>query len=190
MRSKKSLKVNFLQSILLALLLFPSLNYAQQLEPQTLNFVGTDTTTEKPIQYRRGIELQEGYQSYEQYYTGKNLNEEKRRLFPLQSTGVWTELSPGIPRVTYLGVNFSNADTGWIVGDLGAVIKTTNAGEDWTTSETNTTTLLLKVHSFDGQVVLATGYDGLILRSSDGGENFSQVVSGVGNRLIYGEYKC
>ncbi|NWG28106.1 MAG: T9SS type A sorting domain-containing protein [Ignavibacteriaceae bacterium] len=142
-----------------------------------------DTTAEKSVQYRRGIELQEGYQSYEEKYAGKNLQEEKRRLFPLQSTGVWTELSPGVPRVTYIGVNFVNSDTGWVVGDLGAIIKTTNAGDDWTISETQTTTLLLKVDSFNGQIVIATGYSGIILRSTDGGEMFEQVPSGTTNDL-------
>jgi photosystem II stability/assembly factor-like uncharacterized protein len=135
------------------------------------------------IQYRRGIALQPGYQTYEQKYPGKNLNEEKRRLFPLQSTGVWTELSPGVPRVTYIGVHFVNPDLGWAVGDLGALIKTTNGGDDWTISETQTTTLLLRVHSYDGQIVIATGYDGLILRSTDGGETFQQIASGTTNDL-------
>jgi hypothetical protein len=54
-----------------------------------------DSTKEEPTQYRRGIEVREGYQSYEEKYSGKNLNEEKRSLFPLRNgTGVWTELSP------------------------------------------------------------------------------------------------
>ncbi|MDY0083023.1 MAG: YCF48-related protein [Ignavibacteriaceae bacterium] len=145
------------------------------------NFISAQQDTAKPIQYRRGIELQEVYQSYAQYYAGKNLNEEKRSLFPLQSTGIWTELNPRIPRVTYFGVHFINPNIGWAAGNLGAVIKTTNGGNDWTVSETQTTTLLLKVHSFDGQIVIVTGYDGLILRSSDGGETFEQVTSGVGS---------
>lgn len=135
----------------------------------------------KLTQYRRGIELQEGYQSYEQKYFGKNLSEEKRRLFPLQGTGVWTELNPKVPRVDYIGLHFVNKDTGWAVGDLGALIKTTDGGNGWEVKETNTTTPILKVRSYNGQVVIASGYDGLILRSTDGGESFTQVISGVGN---------
>ncbi|MBS4034493.1 MAG: T9SS type A sorting domain-containing protein [Ignavibacterium sp.] len=145
-----------------------------------------DSTEEKPVQYRRGIELKEGYQSYDEKYAGKNLYEEKRSLFPLRDgTGVWTEINPRIPRVTYFGVHFINPDTGWVVGNLGAIIKTIDGGENWTFSETNTTTLLLKVHSFDGLVVIATGYDGIILRSTDGGETFTQVVSGVGSGIDF-----
>jgi len=181
MRCKKSLKFNFiyLLSLLLASLLFPYLNYAQQLEPLSLNYTKADTTTEKPVQYRRGIELNEGYQSYEEKYSGKNLSEEKRRLFPLESTGVWTELNPKVPRVDYLGIQFVNPDTGWAVGDLGALIKSTDGGNSWTVSETNTTTPILKVRSYNGQIVIASGFGGLILRSTDGGETFAQVTSGV-----------
>ncbi|HEY6905992.1 MAG TPA: hypothetical protein VI230_00905, partial [Ignavibacteriaceae bacterium] len=59
----------------------------------------SDTTHTKPVQYRRGITLQEGYQTYNEKYSGKNLIDEKRRLFPLESTGIWTELNPKVPRV-------------------------------------------------------------------------------------------
>jgi photosystem II stability/assembly factor-like uncharacterized protein len=169
----------FLFSLLRASLLFTSLNYAQQIQRQSLNFTTEDTTKEKPVQYRRGIEIQEGYQSYEEKYSGKNLNEEKRRLFPLESTGVWTELNPKVPRVDYLGINFANKDTGWAVGDMGTLIKSTDGGASWTVSETNTTTPILKVRSFNGQIVIASGFNGLILRSTDGGETFTEVTSNV-----------
>ena len=138
-----------------------------------------DTTREKPTGYRRGVELREGYQSYDEKYAGKDLNEEKKRLFPLNSTGVWTELNPKVPRVDYLGIHFINKDTGWAVGDLGSLIKTTDGAISWTVSQTNTTTPILKVRSFDGQLVIASGFNGLILRSSDGGETFTQITSGV-----------
>ncbi|MFN3873969.1 MAG: YCF48-related protein, partial [Ignavibacterium sp.] len=138
-----------------------------------------DTTDEQPIQYRRGIALQEGYISYDEYYSGKDMLEEKRRLFPIESTGVWTELNPKVPRVDYLGIHFINKDTGWAVGGLGALIKTTNGGSSWTVSQTNTTTPILKVRSYNGQVVIASGFGGLILRSEDGGETFIQITSGV-----------
>jgi len=139
----------------------------------------TNTDTTKPVQYRRTIEQTENQQSYEQKYFGKDLNEVKRSLFPLESSGVWTELNPKVPRVDYIGVHFVNKDTGWACGDLGALIKTTNGGISWTVSETNSTTLLLKVHSFNGQIVIVTGYNGTILRSTDCGVTFTLVTSGV-----------
>ena len=95
-------------------------------------------------------------------------------------TGVWTELNPKVPRVNYIGLHFVNKDTGWAAGGSGAIIKTTNGGDDWTIAETPVNNLLLKIHSYNGEVVIVTGYDGIILRSSDGGETFEQVPSGVG----------
>jgi photosystem II stability/assembly factor-like uncharacterized protein len=173
----------FLLSLLLVFQLFPSLNYAQQVEPQSLNFIAADSSKERPVQYRRGIELQQGYQGYEEKYSGKNLNDEKRRLFPLESTGVWTELNPKVPRVDYLGIQFVNKDTGWAVGDLGTLIKSIDGGTSWTVSETNSTSLILKVRSYNGQVVIASGFGGKILRSTDGGETFTQVTSNVAGDL-------
>jgi photosystem II stability/assembly factor-like uncharacterized protein len=160
---------------------------------QPVNNTITDTTKQLPVQYRRGVELLKGYQTYEQKYAGKNLLEEKKRLYPLgfgtdhfgkitTGTGVWTELNPLVPRVDYLGIHFINPDTGWACGDLGTIIKTTdggNGGSSWTVEQTNTTTNILKVNSFNGNVVVASGYSGLILRSSDGGETWAQETSGV-----------
>ena len=86
----------FLLSLLLALLLFQSLYYAQQEE-----------RTHQPQLVR------------------------DKSLFPLQSTGIWTEVHPLIPRVDYWGVDFVNADTGWAIGEGGSIIKTTNGGQKW-----------------------------------------------------------
>ena len=160
------------KSIITLVLILNCLTNAQQ-----------DTSQSKPTQYRRGVEIPVGYQSYEQKYQGKNLQEEKRRLYPLaqvtSGTGVWTELNPKVPRVDYLGIHSVNIDTGWACGDLGTVIKTTDGGINWITEETNTTTPILKVNSFDGQIVIASGFSGLILRSTDGGDSWSQMTSGV-----------
>jgi len=112
-----------------------------------------ETDSTKYTQYRRGVEMNENMQSYEDKYRGKNLDEEKRRLFPLNSgTAVWTELNPKVPRVDYMGIQFVNPDTGWAVGDLGAVITTTNGGNNWEVAETNTTNLVFQGLSFAQQM--------------------------------------
>lgn len=95
------------------------------------------------------------------------------------SAAEWTELNPNIPAVDYLGVHFINLDTGWACGDFGRIIKTTNGGQSWFTASSPVNQLLLKIHSFDGQTVIAAGYDKTILRSTDGGENFSQIQTGI-----------
>ncbi len=67
-----------------------------------------------------------------------NYKKPKEEVFPLnyfRSTGVWTELNPKIPRVSYVGLHFVNKDTGWVCGGSGAIIKTTNGGIDCTIAE-------------------------------------------------------
>ncbi len=141
-----------------------------------------DSTANTHINYHRTSDNQQPT-SYSQ--------QPKEQVFPLgygtkylgkitTGTGVWTKLNPMIPKVDYIGVFFMNPDTGWACGDSGVIIKTTNGGQDWSIAETPVNNVLLKIHSYNGQVVIATGYDGIILRSSDGGETFEQIYSGVG----------
>lgn len=110
-------------------------------------------------------------------------------LMPLKSvrtgTGVWTELNPKVPRVDYIGIDFINPDTGWAVGHSGAIIKTTNGGLSWETLTSTTTEILLKVHSYNGRVVIVGGQNGTLLRSSDGGESFVS-LSGITTSDLWG----
>ena len=149
MLSKKSLKFNFLLSLLLALLLFPSLNYAQQEERSLQPQLTRDQS-----------------------------------LFPLQSTGIWTEVHPLIPRVDYWGVHFANADTGWAVGEGGAVIKTTNGGAKWIWYESGVENTLRTVAAVNnGNRVIAAGDGGMILISEDAGETWSALPSGTTDNI-------
>ncbi|MDP3830596.1 MAG: YCF48-related protein, partial [Ignavibacteriaceae bacterium] len=162
------MKPLLLNALLLMLFFVPHI-YAQSLPAAT----GQDST-KKFIDFRRTDPTNFPHDSL--------YKKPKEEVFPLsyfRSTGVWTELNPKVPRVNYFGINFVNKDTGWACGGSGAIIKTTNGGEDWLIAETPVTNLLLKIHSYNGQTVIATGYDGLILRSTDGGKNFVQVTSGV-----------
>ncbi|OQY74033.1 MAG: hypothetical protein B6D44_05445 [Ignavibacteriales bacterium UTCHB2] len=134
---------------------------------------------ENPIHYRRNDST---------FLENYNPND-KAKYFPLNKvtagTGIWTELNPNVPRVDYIGVDFVNPDTGWAVGLWGAVIKTTNGGENWQTIETPTGEILLKVHSFNGQVVMIVGHNGTILRSSDGGDSFTE-LTGITTQELWG----
>lgn len=118
-----------------------------------------------------------------------NIPEYDPSLMPLKTirtgTGVWTELNPKVPRVDYIGVDFINPDTGWTVGLWGAVIKTTNAGQSWKTIPTPTGEILIKVHSYNGQMVMIVGHNGTILRSSDGGESFT-LLTGITTQELWG----
>lgn len=130
-------------------------------------------------------------QSGPNYLQQSNNNEQfQKSVFPLgygtnhlnkvtTGTGIWTELSPKVPRVDYLGIHFVNPDTGWAVGAEGAIIYSVNGGDNWSTVNSPTSDVLLNVHSFNGRIVVASGYNGTIVRSTDGGLSWQLINSGV-----------
>ncbi len=90
-------------------------------------------------------------------------------------SGVWTELQPGVPRVDYWRVYFVNPDTGLAVGDMGAIIKTTNGGQHWYTIENNFNVSIKALGSYSGNPIFAAGGHGLIIKSTDYGESWTVV---------------
>jgi len=163
-------------SLALLVIISPLQNYAQEFDTtrENINYRRPDPNNLPPIETYAQPKEQVFPLGYGTNHLGKVTS----------GTGVWSELNPKVPRVNYIGLHFVNKDTGWACGGSMAIIKTTNGGADWTISETPAiNNLILKIHSYDGQIILDTGYDGMILRSNDGGETFEQIVSGVGTGI-------
>lgn len=95
------------------------------------------------------------------------------QLCPAQ--GKWVELNPKIPRVGYQSTYFINPDTGWAVGDSGAIIYTKTGGREWIKQNSGLKEILLKIHSYDGKTVIATGFNGTLLRSVNEGKNWEKI---------------
>jgi len=74
----------------------------------------------------------------------------------------WTELNPEVPLVSYWGVEFVTPELGWAVGQQGAIIKTTNGGEEWIDKSFSNMTDLLRLDSYNGEVVIVAGEQGII----------------------------
>lgn len=67
---------------------------------------------------------------------------------------------------------FSNADTGWRVGELGEIFKTVDGGRTWQQLRTGIDAAIQDLAVIDAQNLLAVGAYGALLRSSDGGVNW------------------
>ncbi|HET6463428.1 MAG TPA: YCF48-related protein, partial [Candidatus Krumholzibacteria bacterium] len=79
------------------------------------------------------------------------------------------QTSPG--SLALNSVFFADADHGWIVGDSGKILHTTNGGANWTTS-TPTSASLYGVFASDTQLAWAVG-KGVVLRTTNGGANWT-----------------
>ncbi|MBX6326040.1 MAG: hypothetical protein IRY93_08375, partial [Chthoniobacterales bacterium] len=76
-----------------------------------------------------------------------------------------------------------NSGTGFVVGDGGTILKTTDAGATWAPLASGTSSALYDVYFFDSTGGVAVGEQGLILRTTDGGADWQSVISGVSDSL-------
>jgi len=98
--------------------------------------------------------------------------------FSFSVFGQWNPVSSGttnnLNRTYLLG-----SGTGFIVGEAGTILKTTDLGVTWAPLVSGTTTTLHGVYLFDPAEGVAVGEQGLILRTTNGGTVWQTVASGV-----------
>ena len=82
-------------------------------------------------------------------------------------------------------IQWANGKTGFAVGEIGTIMKTTNAGESWSVKpHTASLQTPLTSISFSGpDTGTAVGTYGAILRTTDGGDHWVRQVSGTTNNL-------
>ncbi len=81
------------------------------------------------------------------------------------------------------GVHFANASNGWVVGDGGTILKSTNTGVHWSPQFSGTTRTLTDVDFIDnnhGMVCGGKGLVGIILKTTNGGDQWL-IVDSVAN---------
>ena len=81
------------------------------------------------------------------------------------------------------GAYLLDSGVGFVVGDAGTILKTTDAGMMWSPLTSGTTNALYDVYFFDATQGVTVGEQGLILRTTDGGTAWGPVSSDVGDTL-------
>lgn len=95
----------------------------------------------------------------------------------------WTQQTSGVT-TPLREVFFINDSVGW-VSTTGAVLKTTNGGNSWTSNSTgiNSTTDLKSIFFVSENIGWAVGTGGVILNTSDGGQSWASQSSGTTKEL-------
>jgi len=96
----------------------------------------------------------------------------------------WVKVESGNNYNYLMAIQFVNANTGYIVGSGGLVLKTTNGGVSWTTKSSGISSDIHCVYFFDANTGLAAGNLGRIIRTTNGGDNWAQVQSPTTYTLI------
>src|SRR5215216_2604743 len=96
--------------------------------------------------------------------------------------GQWSAANSGTTN-NLNGAYLLDSGVGFVVGDAGTIVKTTDAGMTWSPLTSGTTNGLHDVYFFDATQGVAVGEQGLILRTTDGGAGWQSVTSGVKDTL-------
>jgi photosystem II stability/assembly factor-like uncharacterized protein len=96
--------------------------------------------------------------------------------------GQWSPVDSGTTS-NLNGAVLLDSGTGFVVGDTGAILKSTDAGATWAPLTSGTSTTLRGVYFLSPDEGVAVGEGGLILRTTDGGVSWGSVASGVVDSL-------
>lgn len=91
-----------------------------------------------------------------------------------------------VPSVVLAGwmAQASGTSTGYVVGNSGVILKTTDGGLNWTRKSSGMNNALLSVHfPVDASTGYASGWSGTVLKTTDGGVNWPSLASGTSNGL-------
>lgn len=84
----------------------------------------------------------------------------------------------GIHTATIYDIDFIDENTGWLVGNNGMIVKTTDGGETWIPQSSGTSVHLFGVDFVNSLIGWAVGNSGFILKTTNGGERWTQQTSG------------
>lgn len=79
----------------------------------------------------------------------------------------WSSETTGVIN-NFVDVYFVDANTGWIVGTSGKIMKTTDGGESWTAQTSGVSDILQGVHFYDSSTGWAVGGSGKIVKTVNG----------------------
>lgn len=100
----------------------------------------------------------------------------------LTAFGQWSAANSGTTN-NLNGVHLLDAGVGYVVGDAGTILRTTDAGATWVPVTSGTANALHGVYFFDTAHGVAVGDQGLILRTTNGGNSWQPITSGVVDAL-------
>lgn len=90
----------------------------------------------------------------------------------------WIEQFTGVTN-TLRDIEFINKNTGWICGDGGLIMKTTNGGTNWIVQINPAIGKpLFGIHPVDSNVIYCVGLFETIIKSTNGGANWNAITNG------------
>jgi serine/threonine-protein kinase len=84
---------------------------------------------------------------------------------------------PMEPGYTFFNIKFLDNNTGFITGNKGLILKTTNGGFNWSKVITNSNEIIFDIAFFNSHKGFAVGWNGLLLETNNGGDTWQSFKS-------------
>jgi hypothetical protein len=88
----------------------------------------------------------------------------------------WTAANTSIGNVSWNSIYFTDANTGWMCGSGGKIVKTTDGGSSWNVNPTGTGNQLHGIKFMNSLTGYAAGEMNTILKTTNGGEGWFSVA--------------
>jgi len=93
------------------------------------------------------------------------------------SQSVWSWQQPLPTGNLFYAVDFENAQTGYVAGTVGTIMKTTNGGINWNFQNSTFSGILTDLSVAGNGIVVAVGDSGVILRTSNAGASWTRLTA-------------
>jgi photosystem II stability/assembly factor-like uncharacterized protein len=102
----------------------------------------------------------------------------------LPASGAETPIDLGEIRQNLFAACFPTDREGWMVGELGRIIHTTDGGKTWTRQDAGTKRPFLAMSCLDTKQAWIAGKEGIVYQTADGGASWTELKTG-SNRHIF-----
>ena len=92
--------------------------------------------------------------------------------------GSWEIVRSQSDDLTYRKIHFTNKNVGWIVGDEGTVLKTSNGGSTWQVQSSGVTAKLWGISAVSQNMVWICGTNNTLIKTTNGGSNWQILMQG------------
>ncbi|KXK49472.1 MAG: hemagluttinin repeat-containing protein [Chlorobi bacterium OLB5] len=99
-------------------------------------------------------------------------------LIPFDINSQWLQQASPVSS-GLLDCDFIDQNTGWVCGDGGVILKTTNGGVNWIQQNSGVNKRLEGIEAVDANTLFCVGWWQTVLKSTDGGNSWIALRDGV-----------
>jgi photosystem II stability/assembly factor-like uncharacterized protein len=148
-------------------------------------FVGRKSGAQSWTFADTGVNISANWITFTDFNNGVVVGQDGLILKTTNGGTTWDHVANGLTFDSFYGVEMVEGGRIWMVGDLGALLHSSNGGANWVQQTTNTTNSLMSASFVDQNNGWTVGDLGLLIRTTNGGATWAQLPTGV-QEILFG----